>query len=134
MSGNISYHLLADLVMLLHAAFVCFVVAGLVLILLGGWRGWDWVRNPWLRLVHVLAIGVVVAQSWLGVLCPLTKLEMWLRGRGGDATYPGAFIAHWVEALLYYRAPAWVFAVGYTVFAVLVLVSWYAVRPRRFPG
>jgi polyferredoxin len=79
-----------------------------------------------------LAIGIVVAQAWLGVLCPLTTLEMALRERAGDAVYPGSFIAHWLEALLYYEAPAWVFTACYTVFGFLVVASWYVIRPRSF--
>ena len=128
----IAYRVLADLILFLHSAFVVFVVTGLVLVLLGGMRGWRWVRNPWFRLVHLLAIGVVVAQAWLGVLCPLTTLEMSLRARAGAAVYPGSFIAHWLESTLYYRAPAWVFIVCYTVFGFLVAASWYAVPPRSF--
>ncbi|MGH8119146.1 MAG: DUF2784 domain-containing protein, partial [Gammaproteobacteria bacterium] len=92
----------------------------------------EWVRNPWFRVAHLLAIGVVVSQAWLGVLCPLTTLEMALRDRAGGAVYPGSFIAHWVEFLLYYRAPAWVFTLCYSVFGVLVAASWLAVRPRPF--
>jgi len=132
MNNGVTHRLLADLVLLLHAVFVVFVIAGLVLVLLGAWRGWVWVRNPWFRLAHLLAIGVVVAQAWLGVLCPLTTLEMTLRDRAGEAVYPGSFIAHWLESLLYYRAPTWVFTLCYTVFGLLVIASWYAVRPRSF--
>ena len=132
MHGSVLYRVLADLILFLHSSFVVFVIIGLVLVLIGGVRGWRWVRNPWFRWAHLLAIGIVVAQAWLGVLCPLTTLEMALRERGGDATYPGSFIAHWLETLLYYQAPAWVFTLCYTVFGFLVLVSWYAVRPRSF--
>ena len=130
MHGSVTYRVLADLVLLLHTSFVVFVIAGLALVLLGGVRGWPWVRNPWFRWAHLLAIGIVVLQAWLGVLCPLTTLEMSLRARAGDAVYPGSFIAHWLETLLYYKAPAWVFIVCYTVFGFLVVASWYAVRPR----
>ena len=69
------YLISADLLLLLHVLFVAFVVFGLVLILVGKLLSWSWVHNPWFRLVHVLAIGVVVLQSWFGVICPLTTLE-----------------------------------------------------------
>ena len=109
-----------------------FVVLGLVLILVGGFMSWGWVRNPWFRLAHLLGIGIVVLQSWLGVICPLTTWEMMLRSKGGEATYEGSFIAHWLGKLLYYDAPAWVFVVCYTAFGGLVLISWAFVRPRAF--
>ena len=124
------YRLLADLLLLVHVSFVVFVVAGLVLILTGGWLGWRWVRNRWFRIAHLAAIGVVVLQAWLGRICPLTTWEMALREKAGDATYEGAFIAHWLQALLYYDAPLWVFAVAYTAFGALVVASWFWVRPR----
>ncbi len=71
---------LADLVLLLHVLFVVFVVGGLFLIFLGGVRKWRWVRKPWFRLAHILAIGVVVVQSWFAVICPLTTTRKRLAG------------------------------------------------------
>lgn len=121
----------ADVVLFTHVVFVAFVVFGLLAIIAGKLLGWSWVLNPWFRGIHLFAIGVVVAQAWFGVVCPLTTLEMALRRHAGDATYAGTFISHWLDAILYYRAPAWVFAVAYTVFGILVLLSWFWVRPRR---
>ena len=124
--------LAADAILLLHLLFVGFVVLGLPLVWLGGWLGWGWVRNLWFRLTHLGAIGVVVVQAWLGELCPLTTWEMSLRDAAGDAVYSGSFVSHWLGVLLYYRAPAWVFVLAYTLFAAVVLVTWLCVPPRRF--
>ncbi|MEH6575693.1 MAG: DUF2784 domain-containing protein [Amphritea sp.] len=132
MDSSTLFPLLADLVLLLHVLFVAFVVFGLVLIFVGNACHWLWVRNPWFRLIHLLTITVVVIQTWLGNLCPLTRLEMMLREQGGDTVYSGTFIAHWLEALLYYQAPGWAFAIVYTVFGAVVIGSWYWVRPRGF--
>ncbi|MGI9200266.1 MAG: DUF2784 domain-containing protein [Woeseiaceae bacterium] len=128
-----TYNLLAaDLLLLSHVLFVGFVVFGLVLILVGKPLAWDWVRNPWFRLTHLVAISIVVLQSWFGIICPLTTWEMAFRERAGDAVYAGTFMSHWLETLLYYSAPAWVFVACYTAFAALVVVSWVWVRPRQF--
>lgn len=115
----------------LHVLFVLFVVTGLVLILAGRFFGWPWVRNRKFRFAHLIAIGIVVLQSWLGMICPLTTMEMWLRAKAGDTTYAGSFIAHWLESMLYFQAAAWVFAVCYTAFAALVIASWFWVRPIK---
>ncbi|MCW5630782.1 MAG: DUF2784 domain-containing protein [Rhodoferax sp.] len=123
---------LADLALALHVSFVVFVVAGLLLVLAGGWRRWRWVRNPWFRSLHLLAIVFVVGQTWLGQVCPLTTLEMWMRAQGGAAVYAGSFIGHWLQVLLYYQAPNWVFAVVYSLFALAVVAAWTWVRPRGF--
>lgn len=124
--------LAADAILLLHVLFVGFVVFGLFLILLGGIFGWPWVRNPWFRILHVVAIGIVVIQSWIGAICPLTAWEMALRTQAGDTIYAGSFIGYWLGRILYYQAPPWVFVVSYTLFAVLVAVSWCLIRPRPF--
>jgi hypothetical protein len=112
--------------------FVAFVIGGLLMIVAGGLAGWHWVRNPWFRLAHLLGIAVVVVQSWFGVICPLTTWEMAFRARAEGVTYGGSFVAHWLGKVLYYQLPAWVFVVGYSVFGLLVLASWYWVRPRSF--
>lgn len=125
------WRLLADAVLVLHVGIVAFVVAGLALILVGNFAGWRWVNALWLRLAHLAAIGIVVAQSWLGVVCPLTTLEMWLRAKAGRATYAGGFIEHWLQRLLYWDAPAWAFTLVYTVFGLLVAASWYWFPPGR---
>jgi hypothetical protein len=129
--STVWYLIAADSVLLLHAMFVAFVVFGLLFILAGQFAGWVWVRNRRFRIAHLAAIGVVVLQSWFGVICPLTTIEMTLRARAGDATYSGTFIAHWLESVLYYAAPAWVFALCYTVFGAVVIVSWFWVRPHK---
>ena len=115
----------------LHVLFVAFVVVGLILILAGRVLHWAWVRNWWFRVAHLAAIAVVVAQAWFGVICPLTTLEMSLRRQAGDATYAGTFISHWLETILYYQAPPWVFAVCYTIFGAVVILSWFWVKPER---
>lgn len=122
--------LLADVLLFGHVLFVAFVVFGLALILAGRQRDWTWVRNPWFRIAHLTAIGIVVLQSWVGAVCPLTTWEMALRERAGEIAYSGSFMSHWLDTLLYYQAPAWVFTVCYTVFAALVVASWFWVRPR----
>jgi len=131
MEPGFYYLLAADLLLFGHVLFVAFVVFGLALILIGKVFAWDWVRNTWFRIGHLAAIGIVVLQSWVGVICPLTTWEMALRERAGDVVYSGSFISHWLESILYFQAPAWVFTVSYTAFAALVVVSWYWVRPRQ---
>jgi hypothetical protein len=125
-----AYRLLADAVLLLHFAVVAFVVGGLFLVLIGNMRHWRWVNALSFRVVHLVAIGVVVVQAWLGKLCPLTILESWLRGQGGEAAYTASFIEHWVQRVLYYEAPLWVFTLAYTAFGLLVIAAWWYFPPR----
>ena len=125
------YLVAADAILLLHVGFITFVVAGLALILAGKPLGWRWVRHFWFRLAHLAAIGIVTLQSWLGAICPLTVWEMKLRALAGDSVYAGAFVAYWLQQLIYYRAPPWVFVLAYSLFAALVVASWIWIPPRR---
>ena len=129
MNGQRLYLLVANGVLALHVAVVFFVVGGLLLVLAGNLRRWHWVNALWFRLAHLSAIGFVVMQAWLGQVCPLTTLEMWLRARAGASIYGGGFIAHWMQRLLYHDAPAWVFVGAYSVFGLLVLASWFYFPP-----
>lgn len=126
-----TYGLLADVVLVLHAAVVAFVVLGLVLIVAGNLRGLAWVNRPWFRGLHLAAIGVVAAQAWLGADCPLTVLEDSLRERAGEARYAVSFVAHWLHRLLFFDLPGWVFTLAYTLFLIAVLAVWWRYPPRR---
>jgi polyferredoxin len=132
MSADTAYLLFADILLLTHTLFVLFVICGLFLIVAGRLLSWRWIRNPWFRLTHLVCIGIVVVQSWFGVVCPLTTWEMALRQKAGGLAYDGSFIAYWLSKVLYYQLPGWVFVLAYTLFGLLVLVSWYWVRPDPF--
>jgi hypothetical protein len=125
------YQLLADAVLVLHVALVLFVVGGLVLIVVGNLRSWHWVNALWFRLAHLATIAVVVAEAWLGWICPLTTLEMWLRAQAQGATYAGSFIEHWLQAVLFWQAPPWVFVTAYSLFALAVAAAWWYFPPGR---
>lgn len=91
------YSLAADAVMLVHFAFVLFVM-------LGGIAAWRWPRMAWLHL-PALAWGVLVTvMRWV---CPLTPLEQRLREAAGQASYEGGFIAHYIEPLVYPQELPW---------------------------
>jgi hypothetical protein len=126
-----TYRILADVVLLVHWAIVAFVVLGLPMTIIGGWRRWAWVRSPWFRGLHLAAIGIVVLQTWLDVACPLTLLENHLRLRGGQGAYPGSCIGYWLHRMLFYEAAGWVFTLTYTAFGVAVLLTLIFVPPRK---
>lgn len=130
------YQFLANAVLIAHVGIVLFIIGGLLLTLLGAALGWQWVKNFWFRALHLVGIGYVATEAWLGIVCPLTTLELWLREQAGQTVYEGDFIAHWMRQIMFYEAPPWVFIAAYSGFGALVVASWFLVRPtfpRRLP-
>jgi len=117
----------ADAILLVHFAFVAFVVAGLAAIWAGAILHWAWVRNRCFRLAHVAAICLVAAEALLGIVCPLTVWEDALRGRYTES----GFVARWVHRVMFYNLPEWVFTAAYVAFAAIVLATYWIVPPRK---
>jgi hypothetical protein len=119
--------LAADAILVLHFAFVLFVVGGLAAIWIGAALGRRWVHNVWFRVVHLAAILFVVAESLAGVWCPLTVWEDALRGTREDMS----FVARWIHRVMFYSFPEWVFTTAYIAFALAVIATYWIVPPRR---
>jgi hypothetical protein len=121
---------LADAILVVHAAFVLFVVGGLAATWIGVALGWRFARDPWFRGLHLAAIAFVVAEALLGIMCPLTVWEHAVRG-----TAPGeGFIQRFVHAWLYWHWPAWIFTAIYVAFGALVALTWWRWPPIRRRG
>jgi len=122
--------MIADAILLVHFLIVLFIVGGLIAVWLGAALGWRWVRNPWLRYAHLGAIVFVSGEALVGMACPLTVWEDALRG----GVRPESFIGRWVQELLFYRAPEWVFTTAYVAWALATLATLRFVPPRRRAG
>jgi Protein of Unknown function (DUF2784) len=85
------YHLLADSVILMHFAFILFVVFGGILCL--RWRKLLWVHAP--------AVIWGAAVEWAGWICPLTPLENWFLVRAGSTSYSGGFVEQYIMPIIY---------------------------------
>lgn len=114
--------ILADLVVLLHLAFILFVLFGGLLVL--RWRRLMWMHLP------VVAWGAAI--EFVGWVCPLTPLENRLRAAAGDAGYGGGFIEHYLIPLIYpadlTRELQWL--LGAVVLVINAVVYWRVLRGR----
>jgi len=113
-------------VLALHLAIIAFNVAGCVLIPIGAWRRWRCVREFWLRLAHLLSLATVALQALLGRACILT---IW-QGDASGASHVQPLIAGWINRLIYWPLPLWLFAVAYAAVFAYVIALWIFVRPR----
>lgn len=116
---------LADAVLLLHLAFILFVVFG----------GFLLVRFPRLIWLHLPAAAWGALIEFAGWICPLTPLENHLRRLGGGAGYEGGFIAHYLLPVIYPQALTRELqvALGFGVVAVnlVAYARWYRGRKRN---
>ncbi|MEJ8566738.1 DUF2784 domain-containing protein [Elongatibacter sediminis] len=103
--------LMADLLVVVHLAFIGFVVFGGLLVL-------RWSRVVWL---HVPAVAWGVYVELPGSVCPLTPLEQALRARAGDATYSEGFIQHYVQPLVY--PENWSVEMGYVLGLTVLVIN-----------
>lgn len=119
-----TYRALADATMLLHFAFIAFVV-------LGGLFALRWRRMMWLHLPAAVW-GVLI--ELFGWVCPLTPLENHFRRLGGEGGYAGGFVERYLEPVIYppgLSAPTQLVLAGVVVL-VNVVVYWLVFR-RRAP-
>jgi len=117
-----AYRALADLVVILHMAFLLFVA-------LGGLMAFKWRRAAWFHIPAVLWAALIEFAGWK---CPLTPLENWLRRMGGEAGYQTGFIEHYLLPVIY---PAWFtrglhITLGFLVLAANLAIYWMARRRR----
>jgi hypothetical protein len=126
----VTYHLLADLVTAVHAAYIAFVLFGFIAIILGLAMGWRWVSNLYFRALHLAAILLVCVEALIGATCPLTVLEDRLRVLGADTPYPGSFVGYLLDRLIFHDFPQWQFTVVYLFFGAMVLVAFVLAPPR----
>ncbi len=124
------FSLLADCIVVLHVGYVLFVILGLLLILVGWLREWNWVRRRSFRYLHLTAIFIVVGEALAGVTCPLTTWEDNLRKHAGQHVVDGSFVGRCFHELLFWDAPQWVFTIAYCVFGLTVVLTFLLVPPR----
>jgi len=130
------YRFLADALTVVHLSYVGFVMVGQLLIWAGLVCRWRWVRNPWFRSLHLLAIAVVALETLAGVRCPLTVWEEQLREAVGDELADGEFVRRFLGPVLfsgnYIRdAFSWEFLTYcYYGAAALVLLTFVLAPPR----
>ena len=134
MTNQDTYRLLADIILVIHFAFVSFVVIGLLIIWLGFFLRWSFVRNFYFRAIHILAMGVVLLEAVFGIVCPLTDWEIQLRTLGGQTVYgEQTFMQYWIHRIMFFNLGETAFTIIYAVFFTALVLSFFFVRPG-LPG
>jgi hypothetical protein len=125
-----NWSLFADLIVSIHFGYVVIVVGGLFVIVLGGVLRWRFVRNLWFRAIHLTMILIVVLETVFGISCPLTDWEYGFRIAAGQQNATAeSFVARLIQQLIFYDFPLIVFTIGYCLFGITVLASWWLIPP-----
>jgi hypothetical protein len=120
--------MLADAVLTVHVAIILFNLFGLVAVPIGAVRGWRFVRVRWWRVLHILLLVAVAVQAVAGRACILTVWQAALSGAGADRA---PLVARWVNRLIYWPLPIWVFTVLYVAVLGYALTLFWLVPPHR---
>ena len=116
----------ADLVMIAHFLLAAFITAGFVAIPIGYKFNWSLAQNRRLRILHALFMGLITAETIVGLACPLTVLEHSLRG---DSP-PQSFISYWIKRILYWDLPHEIFIAVYFLCFAWVIFLWKWCPPK----
>ena len=120
--------ILAKAVLATHVAIILFNVFGLIAVPLGAVRGWQFVRIRWWRLLHLVLLATVALQAVAGRACILT---LWQSALVGGAANPTPLIMGWLNRMIYWPLPIWVFAAFYILVFGYALALLRLVPPRR---
>ncbi|MCI0652229.1 MAG: DUF2784 domain-containing protein [Planctomycetes bacterium] len=124
------YGLAADAVLVVHFAFVAFIVLGLCFIWIGYFLGLASVRNFYFRVAHLLCMGFVVWQSLTNRMCPSTTWENKLRKLAGEGQYKGSFLEHWIHKIMFFELSPKTFLAIYAGVFLAIVLSLIFVFPR----
>ncbi len=125
------YSFLADIIVVIHLSYACFVLFGLLAIIIGVFCGWNWIRKFPFRVTHLVCTVFIPLETLIRMTCPLTTLENFFIRASGAEGYSRSFIGNLASKVLFYEAPEWIFAIIYVALAILVVLYFILFPPFR---
>jgi len=124
------YLLAADVILFIHFAFIAFIVLGFVVIWIGYFAKWKFIRHVQFRISHMLVMGFVFCESALGKFCPLTEWENELRVTGGQGSvYETSFVQEWIYKIMFFDISIRTFSIVYGFFLIFILLTFWWIPP-----
>jgi hypothetical protein len=126
------YSILADVVVALHLAYVSYVIFGELLIIVGIPLRWQWIRNFWFRVTHLVAMLYPAYQMFAGMDCPLTVWEVALLNAAGKPAEQRSFVGRLLNDLMFFDCgdDSWVWPWIYGSLAVIFVLTFVLAPPR----
>ena len=117
--------MIAGALILVHFSLAAFITLGFFIIPIGHKLGWNWIKSRNLRILHLFLMGVITAETIVGLTCPLTVLENMFR----DVDYSSSFMSYWIAQILYWDLPNHVFVTLYSLCLWWVSILWKICPP-----
>lgn len=122
-----SFKIIADLVLIIHFSIVMFIISIFFLIPIGYILNWQWQKNKIVRLLHIILMFIITAETIVGITCPLTLFENSLRG----VFVSNSFITTWLTKLLFWELPSTFFLITYIMCFGLTIIFWIKFPPQN---
>ena len=116
----------ADTILILHFLVIIFYYS-LLFNTIWIFKNWKFVKNYKIRLAHLMLIFFITLETFLGIICPLTTLENYLRGQ----SYSETFISFWISKVIYWDFPTTFFIVVYAIFLIFAIILWFKISTKK---
>ena len=118
--------LVSDIVLILHFCIIIFIILGFFLVPVGYKFNWNWSSNIKLRALHLGLISFVTFETFLGITCPLTIIEINLN----NFNYSQSFVAFWISKIVYWNLPTLFFIILYSLCVLWTILMWKIFPPK----
>ena len=115
----------SEIVLLFHFSIFLFMILSFFLIPLGYSQKWEWVKNKYYRLIHLVLMGIIFIETILGFMCPLTILENFLRN---DIEINNK-ITQIIHQIMYWDLPTYQFIILYLLSLLYLIFLWFFFNP-----
>ena len=119
--------ILSEIVLLLHFSIFLFMILSFILIPYGYYQNWEWVKNIYFRSIHLILMGIILIETILGFMCPLTILENFLRA---DKKIDNIF-SKIIHQIMYWDFTNYQFIILYLLSLSYIIFLWFSFRPSQ---
>ena len=119
--------ILSEIVLLLHFSIFLFMILSFILIPYGYYKNWEWVKNIYFRSIHLILMGIILIETILGFMCPLTILENFLRA---NKKIDNIF-SKIIHQIMYWDFTNYQFIILYLLSLSYIIFLWFFFRPSQ---
>ena len=116
----------SEIVLFFHFIVFLFITVSFFLIPFGYFQKWKWVKNKYYRLTHLVLMGIILIETILGFMCPLTILENFLRNN----IEVDNNLTQIIHQIMYWNLPNYQFIILYILSFSYLIFLWFFFKPN----